>query len=94
MHAKLRLIQALDYVVLEMFSGQTLAVPKLLFLEEHDFVSFIRECATVLHEGETPTRVLLRDCHYTRLDGFLKRHLASVNYYFCQCHDGFRMVIM
>ena len=93
MHAKLRLIQALDYVVLEMFSGQTLAVPKLLFLEEHDFVSFIRDYVQQYYMKERHQRVSYFAIVIT-LDGFLKRHLASVNYYFCQCHDGFRMVIM
>ena len=71
-----------------MLSGQTLAVPKLLFLEEHDFVSFIRGCVQNYYIHERHERVSYFAIVIT-LDGFLKRRLASVNGYFVSVTMGF-----
>lgn len=80
-------MMALDYVVLRMLSGQTLAVPKLLLLEEHDFVSFIRDYVQQYYMKERHERVSYFAIGIT-LDGFLKRRLASVNGYFVSVTMG------
>ena len=72
---------ALDYVVLLMLSGQTLVVRRVLFLEEHDFVSFIRDYVQQYYMKERHERVSYFAIGIT-LDGFLKRRLVSVNGYF------------
>ena len=85
--AKLRLMKALDYVVLRWLSGQTLAVPKLLLFEEHDFVSFIRDYVQRYYITEKHERVSYFAIGIT-LDGFLQRRLASVNGYFVSVARG------